>query len=44
MATGKTDRLPVHLCPWCKAHVAEHDLASLLKHSRKWRERLNAKG
>lgn len=34
---------PLHLCPWCQAHVAEHDLAALIRHGRKWRVRYTAK-
>lgn len=35
---------PLHLCPWCKAHVDEHDGESLARHGRKWRLKLTHKG
>lgn len=36
--TEPVKRPALHLCPWCKAHVDEHDAPGLAECSKKWRE------
>lgn len=37
---AKSKAISLDVCPWCHAPLIEHNLASMLKHARKYRERL----